>query len=146
MSRTVQALREAGVTCISCFLLAAQASKAEESAPGSGVGHSAVGPIEEVLVTGEHPGPGLWKVTRGTHVLWILGVRSPLPKDLVWRQDPRSATLVEAVHDLGVNLCVDGVETAEQAKWWTEAGADLAIGAHVGSPLDAGEFLKKLKD
>ncbi|NGY66188.1 diguanylate cyclase [Lentzea sp. NEAU-D13] len=69
-----------------------------------------------------------------------------VPKDLVWRQDPRSATLVKAVHDLGVNLCVDGIETAEQAKWWTEAGADLAIGAHLGSPLDAGEFLKKLKD
>ncbi|WP_086663120.1 putative bifunctional diguanylate cyclase/phosphodiesterase [Lentzea kentuckyensis] len=69
-----------------------------------------------------------------------------VPKDLVRRQDPRSATLVEAVHDLGVNLCVDGIETAEQAKWWTEAGADLAIGAHFGSPLDAGEFLRNLRD
>lgn len=69
-----------------------------------------------------------------------------VPKDLVRRQDPRSAALVQAVHELGVNLCVDGVETAEQAKWWTEAGADLAIGAHFGSPLDAGEFLKKLNE
>jgi EAL domain-containing protein (putative c-di-GMP-specific phosphodiesterase class I) len=69
-----------------------------------------------------------------------------VPKDLVRRQDPRSAALIQAVHELGVNLCVDGVETAEQAKWWTEAGADLAIGAHFGSPLDAGEFLKKLNE
>ncbi|MBM7861631.1 putative bifunctional diguanylate cyclase/phosphodiesterase [Lentzea nigeriaca] len=67
-----------------------------------------------------------------------------VPKDLVRRQDPRSAALVPAVHELGVNICVDGIETAEQAKWWAEAGADLAIGAHFGAPLDAGEFLKNL--
>jgi predicted signal transduction protein with EAL and GGDEF domain len=67
-----------------------------------------------------------------------------VPKDLVHRQDPRSIALVSAVHELGVNICVDGIETAEQAKWWTEAGADLAIGAHFGSPEAAGDLLKKL--
>ncbi|WP_232837102.1 putative bifunctional diguanylate cyclase/phosphodiesterase [Lentzea terrae] len=67
-----------------------------------------------------------------------------VPKDLVRRQDPCSAVLIQAVHALGVHVCVDGVENAEQATWWTEVGADLAIGAHFGSPLDAGEFLKKL--
>ena len=67
-----------------------------------------------------------------------------VPKDLVRRMDPRAAALIPAVHELGVNICVDGVDTAEQAQWWTEAGADLAIGAHIGVPLDAGEFLKKL--
>ena len=40
--------------------------------------------LEEVLVTGQQPGPGLWKVTRPGdphgHVLWILGNYSPLPK------------------------------------------------------------------
>ncbi|MFI6101348.1 putative bifunctional diguanylate cyclase/phosphodiesterase [Lentzea sp. NPDC051213] len=68
-----------------------------------------------------------------------------VPKDLVHRQDPRSTVLIPAVHELGVNICVDGIETAEQAKWWAEAGADLGIGAYFGVPLDAGEFLKKLK-
>ena len=67
-----------------------------------------------------------------------------VPTDLVRRQDPRSALLVRAVHDLGATVCVDGVESAEQAKWWSEAGADLAIGAHFGSPHDAGEFLRRL--
>jgi diguanylate cyclase (GGDEF)-like protein/PAS domain S-box-containing protein len=67
-----------------------------------------------------------------------------VPQDLVRRQDPRSVALIPAVHELGVNICVDGIETADQAKWWTEAGADLAIGAHFGSPRDAGEFLEKL--
>jgi uncharacterized protein YbaP (TraB family) len=41
-------------------------------------------PIEEVLVSGEHPGPGLWKVTHGTHVLWIFGAINPAPKNMTW--------------------------------------------------------------
>lgn len=46
-------------------------------------------PLEEVLVTGAQPGPGLWKVTRADdpsgHVLWVLGNHSPLPKKLAWK-------------------------------------------------------------
>ena len=40
-----------------------------------------------MLVTGEQPGPGLWKVTRSDsdHVLWILGTQTPLPKGFTWR-------------------------------------------------------------
>ena len=45
--------------------------------------------LEEVLVTGQQPGPGLWKVTRPGdphgHVMWILGNYSPLPKRMTWR-------------------------------------------------------------
>lgn len=29
--------------------------------------------LEIVLVTGEQPGPALWKVSSGSHDLWILG-------------------------------------------------------------------------
>jgi hypothetical protein len=46
-------------------------------------------PVEEVLVTGEQPGPGFWQVRRADdpdgHVLWILGSYAPLPKDIKWR-------------------------------------------------------------
>jgi hypothetical protein len=46
-------------------------------------------PLEEVLVTGHQPGPGLWKVTRPAdpegHVLWVLGNHSPLPRKMDWR-------------------------------------------------------------
>lgn len=53
--------------------------------------------IEEVLVTGEQPGPGLWKVTHpGTgnaHVLWILGTYGPLPKKMRWRSTELEETL-----------------------------------------------------
>lgn len=53
--------------------------------------------IEEVLVTGQQPGPGLWKVTkpgdpRG-HVLWILGNTSPLPKRMTWRSGELESVL-----------------------------------------------------
>ncbi len=41
--------------------------------------------LDTVLVTGEQPGPGLWKVTKGEHVLWILGTQLPLPKKMTWR-------------------------------------------------------------
>jgi hypothetical protein len=40
---------------------------------------------ERVLVTGKRPGPGLWKVSRGDHVLWIFGTWSPLPRKMEWR-------------------------------------------------------------
>jgi TraB/PrgY/gumN family len=46
-----------------------------------------VATLEEVLVTGEHSGPGLWKVSKDDHVMWILGVAGPLPKKLIWRSD-----------------------------------------------------------
>jgi hypothetical protein len=40
--------------------------------------------LETVVVRGIQPGPGLWKVTKGDHVLWILGTLSPLPKGITW--------------------------------------------------------------
>lgn len=56
--------------------------------------------IEEVLVTGQQPGPGLWKVSRpadGTdHVLWILGSYGPLPKKMSWRSTELEAALAES--------------------------------------------------
>ena len=43
-------------------------------------------PIEEVIVTGEQPGPGLWKVTHGgTNIVWVLGTTGGIPKDVKWR-------------------------------------------------------------
>jgi hypothetical protein len=45
--------------------------------------------IDEVVVTGEQPGPGLWQVTRPDrpdgHVLWVLGNHSPLPDGFEWK-------------------------------------------------------------
>lgn len=46
-------------------------------------------PLEEILVTGEFPGPGMWKVRRvddaANHVLWIVGDPPPLPRRMKWK-------------------------------------------------------------
>lgn len=41
--------------------------------------------LEELTVTGERTGPGMWRVHRGNSQLWILGSISPLPKGITWR-------------------------------------------------------------
>jgi len=45
----------------------------------------AADPIEELVVSGEQPGPGLWQVRHGDHSLWILATLSPLPAKMRWR-------------------------------------------------------------
>jgi uncharacterized protein YbaP (TraB family) len=48
--------------------------------------------LEELVVTGDRTGPGLWHVHRGAAQMWVLGSLSPLPKGITWR-----ATEVEKV-------------------------------------------------
>jgi len=43
--------------------------------------------LDSVTVTGAQPGPGLWRVSKGDHDLWILGVLSPLPNGITWNAD-----------------------------------------------------------
>lgn len=63
---------------------------------GSAWAQSTAGAPDEVLetpaelpaqihVTAQRPGPGLWKVTHGEHVLWVFGTYAPLPKKMEWR-------------------------------------------------------------
>jgi hypothetical protein len=40
--------------------------------------------LDTLVVTGSMPGPGLWRVSKDDHTLWILGTVSPLPKDMTW--------------------------------------------------------------
>lgn len=42
-------------------------------------------PLEEVVVTGEQPGPQLWHVHRDKGELWLFGTVEPLPKKITWR-------------------------------------------------------------
>jgi uncharacterized protein YbaP (TraB family) len=41
--------------------------------------------MDELVVTGERTGPGMWQVHRGAAKVWILGSMSPLPKGITWR-------------------------------------------------------------
>ena len=54
-------------------------------------------PMEEVVITGEHEGPRLWKVHKDNdHVLWILGTVTPLPKKMIWQADAVEAILQQS--------------------------------------------------
>ena len=52
--------------------------------------------IEEVLVSGERSGPGLWKVRKGEHTLYLLATIAPAPKKLQWRSQEVEAVLDRA--------------------------------------------------
>jgi hypothetical protein len=73
------------------FLLLVTASSlthAQEATPAP-----ATTVLKTLVVTGEQPGPGLWKVSHGDHVMWILGTLSPLPKRMRWTSRNVEATI-----------------------------------------------------
>jgi hypothetical protein len=37
-----------------------------------------------VVVEGRRPGPGVWKVSKGDHVMWVFGLYAPLPRKMEW--------------------------------------------------------------
>jgi uncharacterized protein YbaP (TraB family) len=55
---------------------------------------AAASTLDEIDIVGERPGPRLWKVTRGGHVLWLLGTLNHVPRKMVWQP-----TEVESVLD-----------------------------------------------
>ena len=68
-------------------------------------------PLEEIIVTGEFPGPGMWKITRSDdhegHVLWIVGDPPPLPKRMTWKSREVVARALESqeiLNDVSLKL------------------------------------------
>ncbi|WP_448098121.1 TraB/GumN family protein [Luteibacter yeojuensis] len=57
---------------------------------------AAVPTLEAVTVSGEQPGPGLWRATRGGHTLLILGTLTPLPRKMTWKTDEIDEALAHA--------------------------------------------------
>jgi len=49
--------------------------------------------LDEIVVTAERAGPGMWHVHRGAANVWILGSISPLPRDITWRSKQVEAVL-----------------------------------------------------
>jgi hypothetical protein len=43
--------------------------------------------LAPVVVTGVLPGPALWKVSKGDHVMWILGLVTPVPRFMRWKSE-----------------------------------------------------------
>lgn len=72
----------------------ASLSSADETLPQPQVAD--FGTLETIVVSGQQPGPGLWKVSKGDHVLWILGTLSPLPKKMTWASQDIEATIADS--------------------------------------------------
>jgi hypothetical protein len=70
-------------------------------------------PLEEIVVTGEFQGPGLWRVTRpgdSAHILWIVGDPFALPKRMQWRSRDIEAIALgsqEILRDASVSMKPD---------------------------------------
>lgn len=52
--------------------------------------------LSPVVVSGVVPGPGLWKVSKGDHVLWVLGTLSPLPGHIQWESRQVAQVLAQS--------------------------------------------------
>jgi uncharacterized protein YbaP (TraB family) len=83
-----------------CFSIAAPAwtqtaaPASSSSAPPSSHLHAPL--LQTVIVSGVQPGPGLWKVSKGDHVMWVLGTLSPLPRHMQWRSTEVEDTLAHS--------------------------------------------------
>jgi uncharacterized protein YbaP (TraB family) len=65
-------------------------SAAPAAVPATGVG---LDQLDEIAIIGERPGPRLWKVSNGDHVLWLLGTLSHIPKRMTWRSSEVESAL-----------------------------------------------------
>jgi hypothetical protein len=70
-----------GVVVLACLTPALHA----QSPPPSAASVNPVPTLAPVVVTGVLPGPALWKVSKGDHVMWILGLVSPVPMHMRWK-------------------------------------------------------------
>jgi len=68
--------------CLALLLLCSAGAVARAAAPPTGV--PAIIDHETVVVSGALPGPGLWKVRKGAHTLYVLATLSPLPRRMEW--------------------------------------------------------------
>lgn len=80
------------------FLLSANAlvqAAAPLPAP-SAIAEQEIREMAAVVVTGVQPGPGMWKVSKGEHVLWVMGTLTPLPKGMSWLSRDVEAVIAQA--------------------------------------------------
>ena len=80
--------------CSLLLLLAAASGGAQSQEPATIADSAPV--MEEILVTGEQPGPALWSATRDGKTLWILGMHAPLPANMTWRSREVESRIAES--------------------------------------------------
>ncbi|MTV36153.1 TraB/GumN family protein [Duganella radicis] len=90
-------LRLLAALCLTLNLSAALA-QTEAAPPAEPAAEAAP---ETILLVGQRPGPGLWKVSKGDHVLWVFGTYSPLPQKMEWRSQQVETILAQTQEYLG---------------------------------------------
>lgn len=75
---------------------------------------SSVPTLQAINVTGVVPGPGLWKISSGDHVMWVLGVVPTLPAGIEWH----SAQVEQAIAESQAVLESPGVKLKIDTNWF----------------------------
>lgn len=70
--------------------------------------------MDAVVVSGAQPGPGLWRVSKGEHFMWVLGTQYPLPKRMTWV----SREVEQAVAESQEVLLGPGAKLSQKIGWF----------------------------
>jgi uncharacterized protein YbaP (TraB family) len=62
--------------------------------------------LDEMDIVGERPGPRLWKVSKGDHVLWLLGTLTHIPRRITWRSKEVESAIGQSQQLLGSGFSV----------------------------------------
>ncbi|MBM7131503.1 TraB/GumN family protein [Dyella mobilis] len=76
--RTARRVKRFAAFCLSAFTSLGASAQSSPPSPSSAV------TLAPVAVSGSLPGPALWKISKGNHVMWVLGLTSPLPSHAQW--------------------------------------------------------------
>ncbi|PIQ38685.1 MAG: TraB/GumN family protein [Lysobacterales bacterium CG17_big_fil_post_rev_8_21_14_2_50_64_11] len=83
MSSSGKPIMKDRLPCALCLVLGLGHAMAQDAAPPAAP-EPATTRMATLVVSGKQPGPGLWRVSKDDHDLWILGTLSPLPKRMQW--------------------------------------------------------------
>lgn len=74
----------ARLACVFSLGLLSAAALAQSEPPSAPAEQADAAPPTTVVVEGRRPGPGLWKVSKDGHVMWVFGMYAPLPSKMEW--------------------------------------------------------------
>ena len=81
---------------LACLLGASLSTAAFAEATAVAIASSPPVVLDRILVSGEQPGPGMWKVSKGKNVLWIIGTQTPVPQKMIWRAKGLEAIVAQS--------------------------------------------------
>lgn len=79
--------------CVFSLGLLSAAALAQTDPPSAPAEPALEAAPAQIVVSAKRPGPGLWKVSKDGHVMWVFGMYAPLPPKMEW-DDSRVDRLV----------------------------------------------------